>query len=380
MKKLRYVICIAIFVLLFSIDSITVSAYSQSKLEEQIDLNSLIDSLPEEAKKYLPTSFKNTDDILKEAQNTDSNFLVKTIFGILKGLLPSVTKKFYSLVGLIITVSLVNSIKNTIATDGYSKAVSYITMAVISIFIFNLMTDVWANAEWYFSSINASITALIPVMTLLYTMGGNISTAVVNSSGLAIMLTILNTVIKSFMLPLTKICFGLTIAGGVGNIKGISEITKYIKNFFTVTLSGIMTVFSIFLLFKTNLSASADGAAARTIKFAGSFIPIIGSALGESVRSLMSGLNLIKSSVGFIGIVIIIVITLPTLFNILTTKMCIDLSVVIASILDCKKESQLLKEFSGLLAFFLAISLCTAVLFVFELTVFVLISPALGAT
>ena len=140
-----------------------------------------------------------------------------------------------------------------------------------------------------------------------------------------------------------------------------------------------MTVFSIILLFKTNLSASADSAATRTIKFAGSFIPVVGSALGETVRSLMTGVNLIKSSVGFLGIIIVIVLILPLFLKIISAKICIDVSVIAASLLECKKESAFLKEISGVINFLLSIYFTTSLMFVFELIVFVTISPALGA-
>ena len=379
MRAVKYIFFGMIFIIILSFNTINIFAFSPEKLEEEIDLNTLIDTLPESSKEYLPQNLKNTDDLINEIQKTDTGSIFTIFLNILKNTFPSTAKKLYSLLGILIALSVVNILKDNIGTPAYSKGLALLTTAIISIFIYEFLNDIWKDAESYISTINAFITALIPVMTFLYTMGGNVSTAIVNSSGLAILLTFSNSVLNSCMLPLSKIWVGLTIAGNIGNLKGVSEITKTLKGFFTITLSGIMTLFSIFLLFKTNLSASADSAATRTIKFAGSFIPVIGSALGETVRSLMTGISLIKSSVGFLGIIIIFIITLPIFLKILSAKICIDLSVVVSSLLGCERESIFLKEISGIINFVLAINFTTSLMFVFELIVFVIISPALGA-
>ncbi len=379
MKKIRYIFVGLILIILLSLNTITVFAFSPEKLEKQIDLKSLIDTLPESSKKYLPEELKNTDNLINNVQNANSNSIFSIFFKIIRNIFPRIAKKLSSLIGIVIMVSIINTLKDSIGTPSYSKGLTLLTTAIISIFVYESLNDIWVDAETYLSCVNTLITALVPIMTLLYTMGGNVSTAIVNSSGLAILLTFSNGILYSCMLPLSKICFGLTLVGNIGNIKGISEVSKTVKSFFTITLSGIMTMFSIFLFFKTNLSASADSAATRTIKFAGSFIPVVGSALGETVRSLMSGVSLIKNSVGFLGIILIIVITLPVFLKILSTKICIDLSALTASLLGCEKECCFLKEVSGVINFLLAINCTASLMFVFELIVFVIISPALGA-
>lgn len=379
MKRTKYILFMVSFVVLLTLNTIKTQAFSPERLEEQIDIDSIIEALPDSSKEYLPENLKNSDELIKEIQKTETNSITTVVFKSIKKTLPSLTKKLFSLIGVLMTISIINTLKNNLTNSAYSKALTLLTSAVLSIFIYELFNDIWIDTEEYLSSINTVITALIPIMTLLYTMGGNVSTAIVNSSGLAFLLTVTNGILHSCLLPLSKICFGLTIAGSVGNLKGISEISKTVKSFFTLTLSGLMTVFSIFLLFKTNLSASADGAATRTIKFAGSFIPVVGSALGETVRSLMTGVSLIKSSVGFLGIIIVIAITLPLFLKILSAKICIDVSVIAASLLGCEKESLFLKEISGVINFLLSIYFTTSLMFVFELIVFVTISPALGA-
>ena len=380
MKFIKYIFFITLFVVILSFNTINIFALSLDEFEEQIDLNSIINDLPDTSKEYLPKNIKNTDDVISEIQKVDSKSIFGIILTVLKNTFSTTGKKLFSLLGILIIQSLVNALKENIATPGYSKVLNLLSSIVISLFIYEFFDDIWSDAEAYVLTINSFVTALIPVMTFLYTVGGNVSTAVVNSSGLAIILTLSNSMIRSCVLPLSKVCFGLTLAGNIGGLKGVSEITKILKNFFILLLSGIMTFFSIFLLFKTNLAASADSVASRTIKFAGSFIPVIGSALGETVRSLMTGVSLMKNSVGFLGIIIILVITLPVLLKILSAKICIDISVIVSSLFGSEKESVFLKEVAGIMNFILAINFTSSLMFVFELIVFVIISPALGGS
>lgn len=380
MKKNKHVIFVIIIIVFLLSNSITAVGLSIEEVQEQIDLNSLLDALPDSTKEYLPQDLRTSGNLINQIQNTDSNYFFEIIGNIINKLLPSTTKKLTSLLGIIITFSIINTLKDNIGTPNYSKCLSLLTITILSIFIYEFANKIWKETEAYISYIDALITALIPIMTFLYTLGGNVSTAIVNSSSLAILLTFSNKFVYSCILPLSKICFGLTIAGNIGNIKGVSKISKTLKSVFTLIFSTLITVFSIFLFFKTNLSASADSAATRTIKFAGSFIPVIGSALGESVRSLMSGISLIKSSVGFFGIILIVVITLPIFIKILSTKICIDIAAFTASLLGCEKESVFLKETSGVINFLIAINFSTSLMFIFELIIFVTISPALGTT
>jgi len=224
------------------------------------------------------------------------------------------------------------------------------------------------------------ISAMLPIMTLIYTLGGNVATAVVNSSGTAITLSVINTLCQHGLFPVLKTLFGLSLTSSVGGFQGINEISKTVRTIFTVILSGMVTVFSIFMLFKTNLAIASDGVAARTVKFAGSFVPVIGSALGDSVRGLISSLSLIKSSCGLVGIVIVLCATLPILICIITNKICFDLAGGVANMLGCEAEGKIMKEFSSILNFALAITVTISVLFVFELTIFINTSLVLGGS
>ena len=360
--------------------SFTVFAYDTTYIEEKINIKDIYDSLPEEVLENIDRSLFDNDDIVKSAENITSDSVIDYVTNTLVNMLFPALKSFAALFSLIIITSLINTSKNTIASESLSKTVSFITTIALCVIAFETVKSSGIYVETFLKSMDNLINALLPVMTLLYTLGGNAASSIVNSMGISFTLTLFNFIIQHLVTPVLKICFGLTIAGEVGALKGVTQITKTIKIIITVLLSAVITIFSIFLLFKTNLSVASDSVAARTVKFAGSFIPVIGSPLGESVRSIMSGLSLIKSSTGYIGIIIVFLLTVPTVLQLILTKFSLELSSSLAHILGSEKEGNILKEFASLFNYLLAITVSVVILFLFELIVFVTISPALGGS
>ncbi len=353
-------------------------AYDVTYTENTIDTKPILELIPEEIKEYFPDGFMEGEDAVSAAKNVSFSGFTSFLINMLQSTLKPFTKTFSSLLGVIIISSMINTAKNSITNENMAKVLNLVTILSVSLVSYNILNDVWKNVEYFMRNMDVLLGALLPVMTLLYTMGGNVSTAVVNSSGTAILLSVMNVICQYGLFPVLKILYGLSLAMSVGGFKGIEGISKSVRTVVTVVLSGLMSVLSIFLLFKTNLAVATDSVTVRTVKFAGSFIPVIGSALGDSIRSIMSGLSLIKSSAGFVGIMIILFITFPVLVNITANKLSFSFANGIAELLGCEKEGQLLKEFSSLLNFALAITVVVSVLFVFELTIFINTSLVLG--
>ena len=375
-KKISlFCICGLIFLSVFSIK---VSAYNDSYIKDELDLESLYNSLSDEQRNYFPKDSLKKQDLLDVADSFSLSFVWRLLLNILKPLISPTLKTLSSLLCTVIIISLINTVNDSLGNVTFSKVIKYVVQIVLAVVFYELLSGVWESVQIYIKSINVFISSLIPIMTVLYTLGGNVSTAVVNSIGITFILNLVNMLLNNGLFPMLKICFGLTLSSVAGEIKGLFHLTKVIKNALTVILAGTMTLFSVFLIFKTNLALATDSAASRTVKFAGSFIPVVGGALGESVRSVMSALSVIKNSVGIIGLLIISVITLPIILKIILNKFCIDITGTICYILNCDAEGNLLKEFSSIFNYALAIIVCITVLFIIELTVFVSISPALG--
>jgi stage III sporulation protein AE len=76
-------------------------------------------------------------------------------------------------------------------------------------------------------------------------------------------------------------------------------------------------------------------------------IPIIGSSISEAYSSLIGSINLIKGSVAIVGILVIIIINIPIIFDVLTYYIIFNLISYVADSLAVKRAADALKCFSS---------------------------------
>lgn len=343
-----------------------------------VDTNTLTDQIPEELREYLPVELFENGDPLTQSNSVSLSVFTRFAVRTLKGLLTPILKTFCSLLAIIIMAAVINSMKNSISSEKMTEVLGYITLLVTSLLSYGILKNQWEAVKQFISAMTGVMNAMLPIMTALYTLGGNVSSAIINTSNIIFSLTLISNIVYSVLLPILKICFALSVTSSFNGMADLSGIAKTLKNIFTGILSGAMSILSIVMLFQTNIAASSDGVAARTLKFAGSFIPVVGSAIGDSVRNMMSGITLIKSASGYIGVIVILVITLPVLLSLYANKISLDAVSGIADIIDCTREAKVLKEFSSILNYSLAITFSVSLLFLFEITVFINTGLALG--
>jgi len=375
MKFIKIIICIYFT---FSLITVQAKAYDVSDLENQINSQELWNSIPDEIKEYLPESFTAPQTLTEATKKSDYSFLTDLIISIIKKAFPESVKFLLSTVFLMIVISVLNAIKNSFLQPAFSTILTFISSVVLALVISEQLYAIKGFIQLFIEGLNQLTETIVPITVFLYGLSGNFSTASVSSAGFAFILAFVNKISESVLFPLITLCFALSVAGSISNIKGIDVINGSIKKLFTFIITGAVTLLSVFTLFKTGLALSADGMAARGIKFAGSLIPVVGSALGETVRSLMSAVKLIKSSLGFFGILIALTVTLPPIITLLINLINANILTTIAYILKCDKEGGFLKEYSMILGMIFSSVICLSVAFIFMLTIFITSPTALG--
>jgi stage III sporulation protein AE len=154
-------------------------------------------------------------------------------------------------------------------------------------------------------------------------------------------------------------------------------LTALIKSSYTRTLGFVMLLLSFVLSTQTLLRAAADSLTARAAKFlAGNLIPVVGGALGDTFRTVASGVAFLKSTVGVGVMIVLFLMLLPVLISLLLTRLSFRLSLTVSDLLGCETESRLLNELVGIYGTLIAVvSMCTVFL-IFALTLFVRVSAA----
>ena len=130
----------------------------------------------------------------------------------------------------------------------------------------------------------------------------------------------------------------------------------------------MITVYSVVIGLQTQTAASLDTLAGKSMKYAvGSFVPVVGATLSDSLETVIAGAKTVTSALGVSGIIGVGYICIVPLINLCTVSICFKLASAIASVTSQKRVSTVIEEFSRSIGSISLILLSVAVMFIISL-------------
>lgn len=217
----------------------------------------------------------------------------------------------------------------------------------------------------------AFLTAYIPVMTgILLTAGRTASAASYNTlmflgcEGAALL-------IRSVFLPVAGILLALGVTGSVTGDSRLQGVGKMIRRAAGWALGLVLILFIGLMTLQTSVSAAADTVTAKSAKYLlGSLIPVVGSSVSDAVMAARGCIDLIRTSVGGFGILVIAAIFLLPMVRVLAWYCAFSIGSFLGELLGAKALRSLMDSFasgfglllSALTAFAAVSAACTGLL------------------
>ena len=243
------------------------------------------------------------------------------------------------------------------------EAVALSSAVSVTVTIFGAITPLFKLTSDTLSGIGLIMKGILPVMTGIYAMSGNITAASVNSTWLMLLLTFLETLTESLLMPLLCTCTGFIAVTTLSRFTGapdMSGVSGELKKALTFLLAAAGTVFTTVMAHQTALAKSADSVALRSLKFAsGNMIPVIGGALGEAADGYLAGVSLIRSASGTLAAAAVISYVLPALLKLAVLRAGLSAVAAGAEIMGRGKEAAVVREAGEVLGIAVAL-ICTA--------------------
>lgn len=380
-KKLRYILCSAAL-LLCIIPAVLPISGADSTASMPENFGSVYDALPDDVKELLPdgTFSDNVNEVAEAAKKMSTADYIFSVIGEITGAkLGQALRLLAQIVGLLVLSAVFGTFRTSVKSEALSRAVGYCTTCAIFAAIMDIQYRTLCGIEEFFGKLNTLMLSMIPVTGAVYAMGGNVSTAATGSSTLYAFLAVSENICSATVVPVGCVCTALalcqTLSGAV-NLKGISGV---IKKTYTFLLGMIMTVLVSVLGAQTAISSAADSTAARAAKIVtSSVIPVVGGSVGDTLRTVGAGMQYMRSVVGITGIIFILLLLLPTLINLLLTRLAFLLAGGAADMLGCESESKLLSELGNIYGCLCAVVSMTSVMFILALTIFIKCVSATG--
>ena len=170
--------------------------------------------------------------------------------------------------------------------------------------------------------------------------------------------------------PLTGMFFALSIAGELGPGVSMSGFCETLRKTGTYVMSFLMTVFVGILGIQTAVGSAADTVTTRTARFfVGSFVPVVGGALGEAVGAVSASLSLLRSTVGIYAVIAVFLILIPVVFELSLWRLTLWIARAAADLFELKKLSSMLAGAGTALSFLFALLVLVGAMFIISLAV-----------
>lgn len=280
-------------------------------------------------------------------------------------------KAILSVTACAIICSLIqNFMENSYRTEKIVNSVA--TISAASVFLLPL-NEIIKNSAMVIKECSDFMLCFIPVYSSAIIASGNLSSATGFRTLMLGVSSVISRLSDEIIVPLISIYIAMCIASAVSDIK-IAEISKTIKNFAVWVLTASATIFSGIMSLGTIVSSSGNSAFSKTAKLLiGTAVPIVGGTVSEALSTLKSCLEITRNILGTYAIIAIAIIFIPSIISLLSWKICLSVSAGITETIEYKNLSSLLSSASSVTGIMLALTVITAVLFIFSVSIMLLI-------
>ncbi len=283
------------------------------------------------------------------------------------------------LCGVIILSALCRALKRTVSSDALSGAISFAVGCAMFGCIIELIYRQIEMVSAFFERLNSLMFAMIPVFGMLYAAGGNVTGAAASGSSMYLFLAVSEMFCARTIIPIVSICTALALCRALSPSMELQSVGSAIKRCYTFSLGLIMSLLLFLMASESALTAAADSVGSRAAKMlASSMIPVVGGSVSETLRTAAAGVQYVKSIVGVGGVILVLILLLPTLVSLLLGRLAFMIGGALAGVLGCDDEVRLLSDVGGIYNCMIAVVSMCSVMFIFAINIFIKTAVAIG--
>lgn len=377
---------IVIFIIIMLSDGLAFADDAEQELNDNIssildglDLSAIEEYIKNHGNDFIFSFGDSARDIVEYLLhgnlNIDYSSYLDEIFSVLFENVISLVPAFAQIVALSVICAIVKSAEGSITSKSTTKAVRIACYALIITILIAMLGGVIATAAQSIDNIKAQVEVVTPVLvTLTVLTGGSGAGAIYSPSALFISGGAVE-IVSGLIFPATVGIIVINFISKLSPDLSFSGTSKLIKSILKWVIGITLAIFSIFITVQSTASSLFDGIFFKATKYlVGSSVPIVGNFLSAGVDMIVAAGSVIKSSVGMLGIVLLIIEVAPPIILFAAFSLILKF---VAAVVQPIGEGTLFSLFSDLasdIEYFIA-GLCT-VAFMYALVVMLIISSA----
>ena len=208
-----------------------------------------------------------------------------------------------------ILCSFVSNLASGFGSGGVSDAAflcCYALLAGISATGFNEISEC---AKASIEDMGVFMKSLIPMLSVLSASEGRVISASVLHTEILTAIAISSYITENVILPLLYASFALKFINNMTGSKSLTNLSVMVDRFMRRILGFTLLIFTAVLSLSGFAAGTAENMGIKTARFAvGTFVPVAGGALADSVSAITASMGMIKNSAGIAGIIAILLI------------------------------------------------------------------------
>ncbi len=356
------------------------SIATEAIVKDQLDaLN--ISSFISEGEKYTKEAFPdlNVNDLITQSLTgkVDKGIFYKTILNLLGEEIVTSITILGSILAIVIIHSILKSIGENLGNDSTAQIAYFIEYILIITIIIGNFANIITSVQNTISNLVGFMNTLVPMLIALIVATGQVASGTILQPILIFAVVFIGNIINLIILPIITVTMILNIASNLSDKVQIGNLANFFKSSVTWFLGFVITIFVGLLSLEGTLTSSVDGLTIKGIKSAAStFIPVVGKALGDSVDTVLGATSIIKNSIGFVGIIIVIAICILPIIKLTILSVMYSLVGAISEPLADKKIVNIINQMAGVFKILLGVMFFIAVLLIIGIALTLKISNA----
>ncbi|MCH5316399.1 MAG: hypothetical protein J1E05_00360 [Eubacterium sp.] len=246
----------------------------------------------------------------------------------------------------IILSSFFKNMKSTLEDSEMGSMFSTVSALIIAALLAVKMKNTISLSCTSISVCADFIYAFVPTFCVIVATSGNTLAAFSTNTLLLSMAQALNFISKNVFVPLSNCFLAVSICSGLRSELNLKSVLGFMKKYITTGISLCAAAFVSVLSIKTAVAARADMLGIRSIRFAiNSVVPVIGGSISEGLLSIQSYSSLIRSSVGVVGIIAVVLVFLPAIIEVALWRFFLSLSNIISEVFGDDSVTLVIKGF-----------------------------------
>lgn len=317
-------------------------------------------ALPDEVRQLLP------DNALLQPGELAEAFSLRNVVNWLSGGLYQILRvtlaDFAKVLLLVMVFALATALRQGMNTDYADSIVNITAVLCISVAVYGIMKNSMAQCVSAIESSTRLMEVGIPVLMAAGVASGRALSSMILPGAISAGMTLFSRINSGFFIPVLSLYFALALAAAVSDSASLRSLCRVFKQVMTFCMGFLTTLMAGLLSLQKIVSSASDNIATSAAKFAmGSVIPVVGGILTDALGTVLGCINVIRSSVGAIGIFALLVILVPIAVRVLLYSQLFKVTAAVSELFGDGGVPQFLSAVADVWSMLAAMTVCQGV-------------------